>query len=67
MSKVSLPTSYVSLFKWVQLSHSFYRESLKNASQVVRIRGEKIAFSCLQKVNKTQIFHPISHNLGSVL
>ena len=25
-----------------------YRESLKNASQVVRIMGEKIAFSCLQ-------------------
>ena len=25
-----------------------YRESLKNASQVVRMRGEKIAFSCLQ-------------------
>ena len=25
-----------------------YRESLKNASQVVRIRGEKIALSCLQ-------------------
>ena len=26
--------------------------------------GEKVAFSCLQRVNKTQLFHPISRNLG---
>ena len=41
-----------------------YREPLKGSSQVVRMWGEKIAFSCLQEVNKTQLFHPISHNLG---
>ena len=43
-----------------------YREPLKGSSQVVRMWGEKIAFSCLQKVNKTRLFHPhpISQNLG---
>jgi len=32
---------------------SMYRESLKGSSQVVRICSGKVAFSCLQKVNKT--------------
>ena len=41
-----------------------YREPLKGSSQVVRICGGKIASSCLQKVNKTQLSHLISHNLG---
>ena len=39
-------------------------KSLKGASQAVRICGGKIAFSCLQKVNITQLFHLISHNQG---
>ena len=41
-----------------------YRESLEGSSQVVRIWDEKIALSCLQKVNKKQLSHLISHNLG---
>ena len=41
-----------------------YREPLKGSSQVVRMWVEKIAFSCLQQVNKTQLFHPISQNPG---
>ena len=40
------------------------REPLKGSSQVVRICGGKIAFACLKKVNKTQLSHLISHNLG---
>ena len=40
------------------------RESLKGSSQVVRISSGKIAFSCLQRVNKTHLTHMISHNLG---
>ena len=41
-----------------------HRKSLKGSSQVVRICGGKIAFSCLQKVNRRQLSHPNSHNLG---
>ena len=33
------------------------------SSQVVRICVGKMAFSCLEKVNKTQLSHLISHNL----
>ena len=40
------------------------RESLKGSSQAVRICGEKIAFACLKKVNKTQLSHLVSPNLG---
>ena len=43
-----------------------YRETLKGSSQVGRICGGKIAFFCLQKVNKTQLFHPTSHSLGPI-
>ena len=46
---------------------SKYRAGLKGSSQVVWIRGEKFASSCPQKVNKTQLFHQISHNLGRAL
>ena len=41
-----------------------YREPLKGSSQVVRICGGKIVFSCLEQINKTQLSHLISHNLG---
>ena len=41
-----------------------YRDALKGWPQVVWKWGEKVAFSCLQRVNKTQLFHPISRNLG---
>ena len=41
-----------------------YRESLKGSSQVARICGGNKSFSSLQKVNKTQISHLISCNLG---
>ena len=44
-----------------------YRESLKNASQVVRIRGEKIAFSCLQCVKKAQLFQLVFTQPGKVI
>ena len=40
-----------------------YRESLKGSFQVARICGGNIAFSCLHKVNKTQLSHLTSHNL----
>ena len=40
-----------------------YRECLKGSSQVARICGGNVAFSCLQEVNKTQLFHLISHNM----
>ena len=46
------------------IRHAMYRESLKGSSQVEIKCGGKIAFSCLQKVNKTQLSHLISHNLG---
>ena len=38
--------------------------ALKGSSQVVWIWGEKTVLSCLQEVNKTQLIHPISQNLG---
>ena len=41
-----------------------YRESLKGSSQVVIICDGIIALPCLQKVNKTQLSHLISYNLG---
>ena len=41
-----------------------YREPLKGSSEVVRICGGKIACFCLPQVNKTQLSHLISHNLG---
>ena len=40
-----------------------YRGALKGVRQVVWKWGEKVAFSCLQYVNKTQFFHPILRNL----
>ena len=40
-------------------------DALKGGSQVVLNYGEKVAFSCLQRVNKTQHFHPTSLNLGA--
>ena len=52
----------ISLCRKTVIQH--YRESLKGSSQVVRIYGGKIVFACLQLVNKTQLSHLISHNLG---
>ena len=54
-------------FQWRPFHHIFlkYRESLKGSSQVVRISGGKIVFSCLQEINITQLSHLISYNLGS--
>ena len=51
----------------LMLTYSMYRESLKNASQVVWNWVKKLHFVYLLQAGKHNFFTHYSHNLGSVL
>ena len=54
------PTSTLTGRNWV------YKEPLEGSPKgCVSMDWEKVAFSCLQKVNRTQLINPISQNPGS--